>query len=73
MYPAAGILSGVAHWKSVALSGLCSGIDTHPTSKTKFGSTGGAAMEEAGCSKEQREGDGLRNYLGVTLKIKCKL
>ena len=55
----------VAHWKSVATSGLCSGIDTHPTSKTKFGSTGG--------SKEQREGDGLRNYLGVTLKIKWKL
>ena len=73
MYPAAGILSGVAHWKSVALSGLCRGIDTHPSSSTKFGSTGGAAMEEAGCSKEQREGDGLRNYLGVTLKIKWKL
>jgi len=30
-------------------------------------------MEEAGGSKEQREGDGLRNYLGVTLKIKWKL
>ena len=59
----------VAHWKSVALSGLCSGIDTHPSSSTKFGSTGGAAMEEAGCSKEQREGDGLRNYLGVTLNF----
>jgi len=29
----------------------------------------GAAMEEAGCSKEQREGDGLRNYLGVTLNL----
>ena len=57
----------------MALSGLCSGIDTHPSSSTKFGSTGGAAMEEAGGSKEQREGDGLRNYLGVTLKIKWKL
>ena len=43
------------------MPGLCSGFDTHPTSKTKFGSTGG--------SKEQREGDGLQNYLGVTLKI----
>ena len=58
-------MSGVAHWKSMVMTGLCSGIDTHPTSNTKFGSTGG--------SKEQREGDGLRNYLGVTLKIKCKL
>ena len=57
----------------MALSGLCSGIDTHSSSSTKFGSTGGAAMEEAGGSKEQREGDGLRNYLGVTLKIKWKL
>ena len=45
----------------MALSGLCSGIDTHPTSSTKFGSTDG--------SKEQREGDGLQNYLGVTLEI----
>ena len=49
----------------MALSGLCSGIDTHPTSSTKFGSTGG--------SKEQREGDGLQNYLGVTLKIKMEI
>ena len=73
MYPAAGILSGVAHWKSVALSGLCSGIDTHPTSNTKFGSTARRRRGGGGCSKEQREGDGLRNYLGVTLKIKCKL
>ena len=52
MYPAAGILSGVAHWKSVALSGLCSGIDTHPTQRINLR---GAAVEEAGVvrSKER--------------------
>ncbi len=26
-------------------------------------------LDQSGGSKEQREGDGLRNYLGVTLKI----
>ncbi len=31
------------------------------------------SLDQFGGSKEQREGDGLRNYLGVTLKIKCKL
>ena len=30
-------------------------------------------LDQSGGSKEQREGDGLRNYLGVTLKIKWKL
>ena len=44
----------------MATSGLCSGIDTHPTSKTKFGSTGGR--------KEQREGDGLQNYFRSDVK-----
>ena len=47
------------------MQGLCSGIDTHPTCNTKFGTTVG--------SKEQREGDGLQNYLGVTLKIKMEI
>ena len=58
-------MSGVAHWKSVALLGLCSGIDTHPTQRINWWRRRGGG----GCSKEQREGDGLRNYLGVTLNL----
>ena len=57
----------------MATSGLCSGIDTHPTSSTKFGSSARRRHGGGGCSKEQREGDGLQNYLGVTLKIEMEI